>query len=143
MESFWTWFGRVDNIAGMAGAIISLFTLILVWRQSRRMRDLARQWPKVENFAELRKIHDGIKSSAPVAFALSLIPTADSIKSQVETFLRVQDWKMPIGELNLNGINNPEVLESFINALREKRRYFQACGFTDTLASRTISSSKG
>lgn len=95
------------------------------------MRDLARQWPKVENFAELRKVHDGVKRSAPVAFALSLIPTSDSIKSQVETFLQVQDWKMPIEELNLNGINNPEDLEDFINALREKRRYFQASGVTE------------
>ena len=106
-------------------------SFVLLWRQNRRLRELVKLTPRVENFAELRKVHDGVKSSAPVAFALSLIPVGDSIKSQVETFLRHQGWKIPIEELNLNGINNPEDLEGFINALREKRRFFEASGFTE------------
>lgn len=38
---------------------------------------------------------------------------------------------MPIEELNMNGINSPKDLEAFVNALREKRRYLEAAGFTE------------
>jgi hypothetical protein len=131
MEYFWTWFGRADNLISVSTAVISLCTLLLVWRQERRLRSQAREKAQIANFADLRTQHEGIKSSKPVAFALSLIPTADSIKPQVETFLRVQGWKMPIEELNMDGLNSPEELEAFVNALRQKRRYFQACGFTE------------
>lgn len=131
MDIFWNWFGRADNLVSMATALFSGYAAYRLWQQNKRLRELAKQTPRVENFAELRKVHDGVKSSAPVAFALSLIPTSETIKSQVETFLQFQGWKMPVEELNLNGINNSEDLETFINSLREKRRYFQACGFTE------------
>jgi hypothetical protein len=131
MEIFWNWFGRADNLVSMATALFSGYAAYRLWQQNKRLRELAKQTPRVENFVEMRKVHDGVKSSAPVAFALSLIPTSETIKSQVETFLRHQGWKMPIEELNLNGINNPEDLEAFINSLREKRRFFEASGFTE------------
>ena len=77
------------------------------------------------------KLHEGVKSSAPVAFAVSLLPTNESIKGSVEIFLTAQGWKMPVEELNLNGLNSPNDREAFLNALREKRRYFDAHGFTE------------
>jgi len=131
MENFWTWFGRIDNIFGIAGAIFAAGSFALLWRQNRRLRELAKQSPRVENFAELCALHEGVKSSAPVAFALSLLSASESIKGLVEIFLRAQDWKMPIEELNMNGLNSAEDLENFINALREKRRYFEMSGFTE------------
>jgi hypothetical protein len=130
-ELFWTWFGRVDNVMGVAGAIFGIATFALVWRQERRLRSQAREKAQLANFADLRTRHEGIKSAKPVAFALSLIPASDSIKGSVEVFLRTQDWDMPIEELNMDGINSPENLEAFLNALREKRRLFDASGFTE------------
>jgi hypothetical protein len=79
----------------------------------------------------LRTLHEGVKSSAPVAFALSLLSTSESIKGLVEIFLRAQDWRMPIEELNMNGRNSAEYLENFVNALREKQWYFEMSGFTE------------
>ncbi len=131
MEKFWSWFGRADNFIGVFTALAAGYTAYRAWQQNKRLRELVKLTPRVENLAELRKVHNGVKSSAPVAFALSLIPAGDSIKSQVETFLRAQGWKMPIEELNMNGLNSPEDIEAFINALREKRRYFEACCFTE------------
>ncbi len=131
MDKFWTWFGRADNIVGIGTALISLCTLWLVWRQERRLRAQVREKALLANFADLRAQHEGIKSVKPVAFALSLIPTSDSIKGSVETFLRSQGWQMPIEELNRDGLNNAADLEAFINALREMRRYLEAAGYTE------------
>ena len=131
MEKFWTWFGRVDNVIGIFTAAAAAGSFVLLWRQNRRLRELAKQSPRVENFAELCKLHAGVKSSAPVALALSLVPSSESIKTSVETFLRVQGWQLPIEELNCNGLNNQADLEAFVNALREKRRFIEMSGFTE------------
>ena len=95
------------------------------------MRAQLREKSVLKNFAELLSQHEGVKSAQPVAFALSLIPTSESIKGSVQTFLRSQKWDMPIEELNLDGLNSPEDLERFINALREKRRAFDDLGYTE------------
>ncbi|NOT61923.1 MAG: hypothetical protein HOP19_17040 [Acidobacteria bacterium] len=131
MEQFWTWFGRVDNVFGVVGAIIGAATFALVWRQERRLRAQVKEKAALGNFAELRTQHAGIQSATPVAFALSLIPTSESIKGSVRTFLTSQQWDMPIEELNLDGLNSAEDLERFINALREKRRAFDDVGYTE------------
>ncbi len=131
MERFWTQFSRFDNLIGVVTAALSGYTAYRLWRQNKQLRELAKQSPRVENFAELRALHEGVKSSAPVAFALSLLSASESIKGLVEIFLRAQDWKMPIEELNINGLNSAEDLENFVNALREKRRYFEMSGFTE------------
>jgi hypothetical protein len=67
----------------------------------------------------------------PVAFALSLVPSSESIKRVVDQFLQFQGWEMPVEELNMNGINNAKDLEAFVNALREKRRHFEVMGCTE------------
>lgn len=131
MEKFWTWFSRVDNVFGVVAALISAATLVLVWRQERRLRAQVREKAQLKNFAELRSQHEGVKSARPVAFALSLIPTSESIKGSVQVFLTSQGWDMPIEELNLDGLNSAEDLERFINALREKRRAFDELGYTE------------
>jgi hypothetical protein len=130
-NDFWTWFGRADNFFGVAAAGFAAYAAFRLRQQNRRYIELAGQSPRVENFEQLLKLHEGVKSSAPVAFALSIIPSSDSIKGSVELFLRAQGWKMPVVELNMNGINNASELEAFVNALREKRRYFEAAGFTE------------
>lgn len=130
-NSFWNWFGRFDNVIGVATAVISLGTLLLVWRQERRLRAQAKEKASLGNFAELRSQHEGIQSEAPVAFALSLIPHGESIRGAVGIFLRAQGWQMPIEELNLDGLNNAEDLERFVKELDVRRRYFELEGYTE------------
>jgi len=126
-NSFWTTFGRVDNFLGVATVVFSGYAALRLLRQGKQLRELARKTPPVENFQQLIKLHEGVKSSNPIAFALSLIP----IKQSVEQFLLSQGWKMSIEELNLDGINGAQDLEKFVNALREKRRYFETTGCTE------------
>ena len=127
----WTYFGRLDNVLGIAIVLFSGYTASRLWQQNKRFRELAKRFAPIENFKKLLEAHQGVKSSAPVAFALCLIPTNDSIKSSVETFLASQNWKMPIEELNKDGLNTAEDLESFVTSLREKRRYFEQKGYTE------------
>jgi hypothetical protein len=85
----------------------------------------------VENFQELIKLHEGVKSSAPVALAISLLRDIHSIKNSVQTFLDAKGWKMPIVELTKDGINTPQDLEDFVNLLHEKKRYFEQTAYTE------------
>ena len=130
-NQFWTNFGRVDNFLGVATTVFAAYAAFRLWRQNKQLRDLARKSQPVENFEQLLNLHQGVKSSNPMAFALSLVPTNDSIKQSVDQFLNSQGWKMPVEQFNMDGINNAKDLEIFVNALREKRRYFEATGCTE------------
>ena len=41
MEKFWTWFSRADNVIGIFTALLAAGSFILLWRQNRRLRELA------------------------------------------------------------------------------------------------------
>ncbi|MEC4685195.1 MAG: SAVED domain-containing protein [Nitrospirota bacterium] len=97
------------------------------------MQEIAGTSPKIENFKELVDYHKDIKTINPYALAVSLLPTTDSIKGDVERFLRSKggEWeKMPVEELNMNGLS-PETIEDFINTLRVKRRQLEAQDATE------------
>jgi hypothetical protein len=131
LTNIWVWLNNIDTILGVLTAIFSGYAAYRLRKQAKQLRELARTAPRIENFQQLRQAHEGVKSSAPVAFALSLIPTSASIKRSVETLLNAKGWRMPVEELNMNGINSPQDLEDFVNKLREKKRYFEASGFTE------------
>jgi len=128
---FWSWFSRLDNIIGVLAAIFSGYAAWKLHQQSQRLRELAERSPKIENIKDLITTHAGVNSSAPVALAVSLISNSDSIRNSVQTFLDFSGWKMPIEELNMDGINGPEDLENFVNRLRVAKRYFDAQNFTE------------
>jgi CBASS immunity sensor of nucleotide second messenger signals len=128
---FWNWFSRLDNVIGVLTAVFSGYAAWKLRQQSKRLRELAERSPKIENIKELIAAHAGVNSSAPVAFAVSLIPSSDSIKNSVQTFLDFKGWKMPIEELNMDGINGIEDLDNFVNRLRVAKRFFDAQNFTE------------
>jgi hypothetical protein len=130
-NQFWTSFGRVDNFLGVATIVFAAYTAFRLWQQNKQLMELAKKSPPVENFEQLLALHQGVKSSNPMAFALSLVPSSEYIKRAVEQFLQSQGWKMPVKELNMNGINTAKDLEAFVNVLHEKRRYFEATGCTE------------
>ncbi len=129
-------FDTLDKISIVAGLIAAMFS-VLVWiklrRQNKQLLEIASTSPKIENFKELVDYHKDITTTSPYAFAVCLLTTSDSIKGDVERFLKSKghEWeKMPIEELNMNGLNVGN-LEDFINTLRIKRRQFEAQNATE------------
>ncbi|MCI0392598.1 MAG: SAVED domain-containing protein [Acidobacteria bacterium] len=131
----WNLLSRLDNIVGLSGAVLAaLFSAYTAWRlrlQNKRLIEIAHNAPPIEDFPQLIKAYEGVITSHPVALAISLLPNNESIRQDVETFLRYQNWEMDVEELNMNGLKNQADFESFINQLREKRRVFDAEGHTE------------
>jgi hypothetical protein len=118
-------------VLGLLTTVFSGYAAFRLKQQSRRLRELARQTPHPENFKELLAAHDGVKSSAPIAIAVSLLPTGGPIRNSIDTFLRAKGWSMPIEEVNMQGLNSAQDLETFVNQLREKKRFIDASSFTE------------
>jgi hypothetical protein len=127
----WNWFGRVADFLSVLIAIFTGYAFVKLRQQNKRLRELAKHTPPIENFEQMVEFHSGIKSSAPHALAVSLIPTNESLEKNVQTFLNHQGWKMPIETLNKNGIRNKEDMEDFVNELRQKRRLLDELGATE------------
>lgn len=127
----WDWYGRVADSLGILTVVFSGYAAWKLWRQNKRLRELAQNVPKIENFKQLVEVNEGVKSSAPMALAISLIPSNESIRKTVENFLLAKGYNMEIEELNMNGINSRDDLEEFLNRLREKKRFFDAQGITE------------
>jgi len=131
MAHFWTWFGRVDNVLGLIIVFLSGYTALTLRRQKKRIQQLAKNAPKIENFQTRVKLLNGVQSINPIAFALSLSPDSNSIKPYVQVYLRSKELKMYIVEVTRNGLNGAEDLESFVNELTQKRREFEAAAYTE------------
>lgn len=127
----WDYLGKADVVFSLLATIFAGFAALKLWQQNHRIKELAKAVPPIKNFKEQVEYYSGIQTSKPVAFAISLIPRNESIRGSVQTFLKTQGWKMEIEELNMNGINNQEELEKFINDLRKKRRLFDAQQVTE------------
>ncbi|WP_347274290.1 SAVED domain-containing protein [Candidatus Kuenenia sp.] len=119
-------------------SIISIITMIFagyasfrLMMQNRRLKELARTAPKIENFQDKIKFYEGVQTCNPIALALSLVPQTPSIKKDVEQFLNTMGWKMEVDEINMNGINSQSDIETLINRLREKRHLFDLQGNTE------------
>lgn len=128
---FWTVLANTANIIGMFTFAASSFAAYRLWKQNRQLRELCKNTPPIQDFQELLKRHQGVKSSNPVALALSLTPATDSIRNSVESFFGIQGWNMPIEELNMNGINTAQDIEIFLNMLKQKRRFIDEAGHTE------------
>lgn len=126
------WFDFVSNFIGIVTFLAAVYSAWRLWRQDRQLREkISKTTPKVEEYAQQVELHRGVQTRKPVAFALSLIPKADSIRNSVQEFLNLQNWKMPIEELNMDGIQSDADRERFVNALRVKRRLFDEQGVTE------------
>lgn len=131
MMDWWNWLSRFDTVISLIGASAASYAAVKLWRQNKRLIEIARQAPPIENFPQMLKAYEGVITSNPVALAISLLRNNQSIRNDVQTFLKHQGWRMDIEELNMDGLNNPSDLESFLNQLREKRRVLDAKGYTE------------
>ena len=128
MDGFWTWFGRVDNFLGVLTAFFAGYTYVRIRQLLKRA---AKVTDPIKEFQQFIKAHEGITSLKPVALTVSLTPNIGSIKSSVETFIKANGWRMPIEEIDMNGVNKPQDLEQYFNLLREKKRLIELAGYTE------------
>ncbi len=127
----WEMLARIADSLGVLTVVFSFYAAWRLYRQNRRLIEVAKSFPPVENFKGLIEAYKGVKSSKPVALAISVTPGGATIKSYVETFLRHQGWTMDIAELNMNGINNTDDMETFVKELISKKREFELLGCTE------------
>lgn len=133
-EAFWIFFGRLDNVLGVATTFFSGYAAYKLKRESeRRRREVlqANYFGGNKTFQEVVECNAGITTPKPVALAVSLIPDTDSIRNDVESFLKQQGWKMPIEEVKMDGLNGVEDLEKYWLSLREMRRKLGDLGATE------------
>lgn len=132
LGTIWNSLTGLETLFSLLAMIFAGYASLKLWRQNKMLRDRVKSLPKCENFSQQINNYEGIQTLNPVALAICLVPTTPSIKKDVETFLHYQDWgKMDIEELNMNGLNNKEDIQSFINNLREKRNLFDLQGRTE------------
>jgi hypothetical protein len=136
MDNFWTWLGRIADSLGtlsvMATLVFSGLTYFMVKRERKKYLDSVKQdTPSSDKFEEILEINRGINSEKPVALVIALTPNNDTIAPNVERFMKTQNWKMPIREVKMNGINTVEDQKRFLNALLAKKREITAEGFTE------------
>ncbi|MBF8278334.1 MAG: hypothetical protein HW390_3407 [Candidatus Brocadiaceae bacterium] len=134
----WDCFCKVGALLEPFEVIISFITMIFagyasfrLLMQNRRLKELARSAPKIENFQDMITFYEGVQTQNPIALALSLVSQSQSIKKDVELFLNTMGWKMEIVEINMHGIKPPKDIETLINLLREKRYLFDLQGNTE------------
>jgi len=128
---FWAGFGRVADVLTFTTAGITFVTLLLVYYERRRLQRLSEEFHLSDNFLDTIKENKGVKSEKPIALAISLVPTTESIRNNVETFLKTNDWKMEIVEINRNGVNGAEEISSLRDELVEKKRLISEKGCTE------------
>ena len=128
---FWSGFGRVADVLTYITAAITFVTLLLINRERKRLRKYAEEFHLSDNLIDTINENNGIKSEKPIALAISLVPTSDSIKKNVETFLKTKGWQMEIVEINRNGVNGAEEISSLRDELVEKKRLISEKGGTE------------
>lgn len=121
MENWPIWLDIAGNFIGIGTFLISI---LIWWRlrlQSRKIRDLAVKASRMENYQELKNYHKSVQTEKPKAFCLSLVPNQVSIKDSVQRFLKGQKLRMPIVELNADGLTG-DGIQKFVEDIRLLRR---------------------
>jgi len=128
--------GRIADSLGTASVLITLFftiwTFWIINRQKKKMLEfIGQNSPKFDDFVDFIKDNRGITSVKPVALLVSLTPNKDSVKPNVKTFFAVENLKMPIKEVKMNGLNSDDEIKTFIETLMQERIKIQAREYTE------------
>jgi len=124
----------MSSLSAWTGVLAMVFSGYAAYRlrhHDQRLRELARAAPPPTEFAERVASQRGRRSAHPVALAIALLPSGESIRGQVEAFLAGNDLAMPVEELCLPRIEGVGDLERLVQGLRERRRYLAASNATE------------
>lgn len=130
-DAVWGWLGNINNVLGLGTFGFSLYAAYRLRQEVRLRAERARALPPLTGLEDMIERYKGIHTEKPVALAICLLPHHDRIRSDVDLYLGNQGWKMPVREINQDGINGTPDLIAFVNALREARRSLAVDGFTE------------
>lgn len=105
MDSFFTWLGNIANVLSLITLLFSILTYFKVKKETRKLTESLAQVPSLKDISEHINFSANINSPRPVALAFSLTPTGSSIKPPVQNFLNAKNRKMPVEEIQMNGIS--------------------------------------
>jgi hypothetical protein len=123
--------GNVANLVTVIAAGISLLTYLKVKSEARKLRQNIKKLPPPDDLQDTIKRCQKINSAYPVALGFSLSPTVGSIKKPIQEYLRIQGWKMPVEEINMNGINGESDILEFYNQTRNIKLELESKGYTE------------
>jgi len=125
---------NVSDAVGLLGSLFAFLAWLSLRRQRKALLEAARKTPSFDNFDTMVNYHSKIKTTNPYVLAISLLERSGSIRPDVENFLRTMgpEWeKIPILEIDMNGIDPHKNLKEFIEELRRKRRELDALTATE------------
>jgi hypothetical protein len=131
MENLFAWLGNIVNLITLATFGISLATYFKVQTEAQKIRNSLKNLPPVENLRQSITNSQGISTIKPVALGFSLTPTIGSIKKSIEDFLTEKKWKMPVEEVEMEGIHNEQDVQEFYEKVRLKKRELELEGYTE------------
>ncbi|MFN3267126.1 MAG: SAVED domain-containing protein [Deinococcales bacterium] len=136
LETFFTWLGNLDTLLGIFATLFSFLTWLNLRQRNRRYQELISREAPVIDFEERIQANQGVKSSAPVALALALLPNinAKSIRGDIERLIQRTEELSALTRIeciDINGINNLEDRKQFVTELRAMRRKLHEEGCTE------------
>jgi len=120
---------KLSNYFSLAAAIFSFWALLKLFRQQKKMEDLANTPIDSTDLNNFIKENEKVNTINPIVLCMSLLPDdrSLSIKPQVEQFIKQKFGKeMNIEELNMDGIKNADDRLKLVEKLKIKRREFEA-----------------
>jgi hypothetical protein len=134
----WTWFSieKISIIASLLAAIFSFAAWFRLRQNHKRLQEIAKNVPEFTSFKQTVEYYSEINTECPHVLSMSLTHNTNSIRGDVERFLKVKDWFCKVKyeyEINMFGINNLEDLERFVNELRRTRALLQEKNATELL----------
>lgn len=119
----WDMLNKTAIIIGLITFIFSFLIWIKVRQQQKKIKKLIYALTPVRDYKTFYEEFEQIKTAYPAALCISLLIGTDSIKKTVNDFLESNSLNVNrIEEIKMDGINNKEDIEGYINRLREMRK---------------------
>jgi hypothetical protein len=122
--------GNLSDIVGLGTFSLSVLIYLRVQNETRRIRRSLAKLSHSEDLGLLIQEGEPVRTVKPVALAFSLTPTVDSLKPAVEEFLRGKELKMPIEEVNRQGLS-AKTIQDFYEAVKQKKLELDMKGYTE------------
>jgi SMODS-associated and fused to various effectors sensor domain len=130
MVDFLAILGITSSLVSIGTFVFSILTYIRVKSNTKKLRSALAQLPALESLPQIIEHSKAINSSSPIALAFSLTPGKGSLRKQVQDFLQGSGMKMPVDEVQQDGLS-PENIQEFYELVRAKKREIDAKELTE------------